>query len=84
MTENFTALTILLNDLAAIEIVYVDEELFSIVLDAVPPSWEIFSSMLALTSRNNLPTFFQLENLFKEEEACRTSRAFVGEEALYA
>lgn len=83
MTQNFSKLTELLNELAAVDITYIDDELHLVVLDALPPSWETFGSMLALTGRQQLPTFAELENLVKEEETRRNSRAFAGDQAMY-
>ncbi|CAM6107933.1 unnamed protein product [Calypogeia fissa] len=61
---------------------HMKSELNGFVIDALPSSWEIFGTMIA--GRETTPTFAQLENMIHEEEMCRSSGAFAGEEALFA
>ncbi|CAM6128515.1 unnamed protein product [Calypogeia fissa] len=70
------------NTLATVDVSLTDEDLNDFVIDALPSSWEIFGSVIA--GRETSPIFVQLENLICEEEIRKSSRAFAGEEALFA
>lgn len=73
-------MTELVNELADVDVTCTDEELHMVVLDALPPTWEAFGSTLSLFARHqNVPTFSELENLVKEEEALCMTRAFARE-----
>ncbi|CAM6103876.1 unnamed protein product [Calypogeia fissa] len=82
MSQNFSSINELLNQLAAVGVSFTNEELNGFVIDALPSLWEIFGSVIA--GRETTPTFIQLENLIREEEIRRSSRLFAGEEALFA
>ncbi|CAM6128885.1 unnamed protein product [Calypogeia fissa] len=76
MSQNFSSINELLNQLAAVGVSFTNEELNGFVIDALPSSWEIFGSVIR--GRETTPTFVQLENLIREEEIRRSSRAFAG------
>ncbi|CAM6105893.1 unnamed protein product [Calypogeia fissa] len=82
MSQNFSSINELLNQLAAVGVSFTNEELNVFFIDALPSSWEIFGSVIA--RRETTLTFVQLENLIREEEIRKSSCAFAGEEALFA
>lgn len=72
----------MLNELIVVDITYIDDELHLVVLDALPPNWETFGSILALIGWEWVPNFSELKNLIKKE-TCGTSAVFVGIQAMY-
>lgn len=77
MSTNFNTVNEILNDLAAVDVNFTDEELQGVIIDALPPSWETFGAVLA--GREHSPTFSQIENIVREEESRRAAQSFHGE-----